>query len=103
MIITLIVIVSFVGTLYFISKSNWLMVIVCGLVCYGACVYRNEVKIDKCVTYLTEDERIYNKKVFMDSNGQVKLDHVMGLQYARPLCIQMNQVFYYNAGFSFKR
>lgn len=99
---TVIIVISFIGALYFINKSNWIMVVVCGLICYGASIYHNEEKIEQCIQYLAQDEAEFNKKVYESSNGQIKLDHIMGLQYARPLCIQMNQVSYYNAGFLYK-
>lgn len=96
--ITLFMIGMFVWLIYCINNHKWLLCIMPLILLYGAAIYRNEVKIDECAAYLVKDEVEFNKRVFIDSNGQTQLDHIM-LQYARPLCKQMNQVWYYNAGF----
>ena len=96
--ITIVMIVMFLWLAYCINNEKWLLCIVPLMILYGTAIYKNEVRIDECVQYLVKDEETYNQRVFINSNGQIYLDHIMW-QYARPLCKQMNQVWYYNAGF----
>ena len=91
----LLMIAMFIWLAYCINKGKWLLCIIPLVILYGTAIYRNEVRIDECTRYLVTDEEAFNKQVFINSNGQVRLDHIM-LQYAKPLCTQMNQVWYYN-------
>lgn len=102
-IMTIVMVALFIGCVFAFDKRKWLLTCILVGLFYGSCIIRNEAKISDCSEYLVHDEIEYIEEMQRNYGDIAKGFEQLMLQYSEPLCIQMNQVWYYNAGFMHKR